>query len=352
MTPKKKTGGVPDANQKTPPVVLDRLHGNQNSAPGASVKKKLRILEETRPSTPSPTPARGPETFATVADWIASPEFAAVSAQGATAAAERKRIKRKEYKRKHYARTRDGLPLKAAEFCRIVFRVPTVPLLPAPGQVVRWPAETIYSPIKARATTPRRYRPDHKRTQWQIDAERVISITPQEFGYLVQALGMTAEDCAAYLRVTVATIRAWEAGDESIPFAAFWLLRLTIKADRFNTRFPQWEGWVIAEDGPDAGKLIDANRSAAFTPQEIACFPRAWHQVSAQSLRADKLQAELDQATAENTRLRKLYQEQGVTRELRKMHERIGTLLEDVGTADLIEFNSLAAGIQAREKAA
>ena len=46
MTPKKKTGGVPDANQKTPPVVLDRLHGSQNSAPAASVKEKFWILEE------------------------------------------------------------------------------------------------------------------------------------------------------------------------------------------------------------------------------------------------------------------------------------------------------------------
>lgn len=50
MTLKKKTGGAPDANQKTPPVVLDRLHGNQNSAPGASVKKKLWILEDIQPT--------------------------------------------------------------------------------------------------------------------------------------------------------------------------------------------------------------------------------------------------------------------------------------------------------------
>jgi DNA-binding transcriptional regulator YiaG len=296
-------------------------------------------------------PARRPESFATVADWVASPEFAAVAAEHRAAAAERKRSKRNEYARRQWARNRAGLPIKAVDFCRIVFRVPTVPLLPAPGQVVRWPAETIYSPIKAKASTPRRYRQDHKRTQWQIDAERVIGITPQEFGYLVQALGMTAEDCAAYLRVTVATVRAWEAGDEAIPFAAFWLLRLTIQADRFTTRFPQWEGWVIAEDGPDAGKLIDANRSAAFTPQEIACFPRAWHQVSASNLRADKLQAELDRATAENTRLRQLFNAQGVTTELRQMQEKLAAMLDSIGTAEIIEYRPAAAGHK-REKVA
>lgn len=349
MTLEKETGGVPDANQKTPPVVLDKLHGNQNSAPNASVKKKLGIRENTRGA---PSSLRGPESFATLADWVASPEFAAISAQAKIDAAKRNRINRKEYSRRRYARRRAGLPLDAVAFCRIAFFVPTLPLLPAPGQVVRWPAETIYSPIKAKASTPRRARPDHHRKKWQIDAECVVVITPREFGYLVEALGMTAEDCAAYLRVTVATVRAWESGDESIPFAAFWLLRLTCNADRFKARFPQWDGWVIAEDGPDAGKLIDANRSAAFTPQEIACFPSAWHQASFHALRAEKLQAELDLATAENVRLRKLYQTQGLTRELRQMHERIGALLEGVATADLIEFNSPATGIQAWEKAA
>lgn len=49
MTRKKETGGVPDANQKTPPVVLNRLHGNQDSAPVASVKKEFWILEDIQP---------------------------------------------------------------------------------------------------------------------------------------------------------------------------------------------------------------------------------------------------------------------------------------------------------------
>lgn len=299
----------------------------------------------------NPAPARGTQLFASVADWMRTPEFAVIAAESRAAAAERKRIKTNEGQRRRWARNRTGLPLKAVNFCRIVFRVPTVPLLPAPGQVVRWPAETIYSPIKAKASTPRRYRPDYKRTQWQIDADRVIVITPREFGYLVQALGMTAEDCAAYLRVSVATIRAWECGDEAIPFSAYWLLRLTIKSERFNTQFPEWEGWVIAEDGPDAGKLIDANRSAAFTPQEIACIPGVWHQISASNLRAEKLQAELDHATAENTRLRQLFNAQGVTTELRQMQEKLTAMLDSIGTAQIIEYRPAAAGHR-REKVA
>lgn len=297
------------------------------------------------------TPTRGPESFANLAEWAASPEFAAIATQEAAATAERKRTARNEYDRRLRARKRAGLPMDAVAFCCIAFSMPSVRCLPAPGQVVRWPVETIYSPIKAKASTPRRYRPDHKRPQWQIDAERVIIVTPQEFGYLVQALGMTAEDCAAYLRVSVATVRAWECGDETIPFSAYWLLRLTIKADRFNTRFPEWEGWAIADDGPDAGKLIDAHRSAAFTPQEIACIPSAWHQASFHALRADKLQAALDQATAENTRLRQLFNAQGVTAELRQMQDKLTAMLDSIGTAEIIDYKPVATG-QRLEKAA
>lgn len=294
---------------------------------------------------------RGPHAFANLAEWVASPEYAAVAAQARIESAERKRIKRNDSARRRAARKQTGLPLKAVDFCRIVFSVPTVPLLPAPGQVVRWPAETIYSPIMAKASTPRRTRLDHHRPQWQIDAERTIVITPREFGYLVQALDMTVEECAAYLRVTVASVRAWESGDESIPFAAFWLLRLTIQADRFNTRFPEWEGWVIAEDGPSAGKLIDANRSYAFSPQEIACIPSAWHQMSRSNLRAEKLQAELDRATAENTRLRQLFNAQGVTTELRQMQDKLAAMLDSIGTAEIIDYRPAVAGHQL-EKAA
>lgn len=347
MPAKKKTGGVPDANRKTPPAVLEQLHRSQDSSPAEAVKKKFQILEK-----PHAAPAAGSHGFVSVADWMRSLEFAALAEQGRVTAEQRKRTKASEYRRRYDSRKRAGLPMNAAAFCRIAFHVPRVPCLPAPGQVVRWPAETIYSPIKAKGSTPRRYRPDHKRPQWQIDTERIIIITPQEFGHLVQALGMTAEDCAAYLRVSVATVRAWECGDEAIPFSAYWLLRLTIKADRFNTRFPEWEGWGIAEDGPDAGKLIDANRSAAFTPQEIACIPSAWHQAAFHTQRADRLQSELSEAIAENTRLRKLFQEQGVTRELRDMQQRIGALLEGVGTADLIELHTPPTAIRAKEKAA
>lgn len=346
MPAKKKTGGVPDANQKTPPAVLDQPHRDKNIVPAGDVKEKFSKLEKGLDVHASVGIG-----FVSVADWMRTPEYAVIAAQARADAAGRKLAKRREYARRYDARKRAGLPMKAAEFCRVVFRVPTVPLLPAPGQVVRWPAETIYSPIKANASTPRRYRPDHKRPQWQIDAEHTIIVTPQEFGYLVQALGMTAEDCAAYLRVSVATVRAWECGDEAIPFSAYWLLRLTLKADRFNTRFPEWEGWAIAEDGPDAGKLIDANRSGAFTPQEIARIPSAWHQASFHALRAEKLQAELDQASAENTRLRQLFNAQGVTTELRQMQDKLAGLLNTIGTAEIIDYRPLAKGRE-RERAA
>ncbi len=304
------------------------------------------------------SPKRGPKDFSSLADWVASPEFAELAALARSGAVERKRNKRKAYAQRYYARTRDSLPVKPLEYCKAVFGVPSVPLLPAPKQVVRWPAETIYSPIKAKASTPSRYRPEHRRPQWQLDAERTIVATRQEFAYLVKALDMTAEDCASYLRVSVATVRAWESGNEAIPFSAFWLLRLTIERGRFKDRFPEWDGWVVAEAGPDAGKLIDPARTYAFTPQEIACIPKAWSQASFHSLRADKLQAHLDAAEAENLRLRKAFAAQGVTAELRKMHDQIGplqarlsALLSSIGTADVIEHKPASARPKVRKAA-
>lgn len=281
---------------------------------------------------------RGPEYFANLAEWVASPDYAVIAEAARKAAAERKRLASSARSKRYYAGRKTGRLTRIKDILNAVFSVPTVPLLPAPGQVVRWPAETIYSPIKAKTTTPYRYRPEHKRPQWQIDAERVIIATPRSFGAVVQALGMTAEECATYLRVTVESVRAWESGDEAIPFTAYWLLHVTYKSQIFRTRFPQWDGWEIQESGPDAGKLIDANRSAAFTPQEIACIPFAWHQASFHANRAERLEAALDAAAAENTRLRQLFNEQGVTAELRQVQERLAVMLDKIGTAEVIEY--------------
>lgn len=61
MPAKKKTGGVPDANRKTPPLVLEQLHGSQDSSPSETVKEKFWILEDIQPTEDSAPVQAQPE---------------------------------------------------------------------------------------------------------------------------------------------------------------------------------------------------------------------------------------------------------------------------------------------------
>lgn len=256
---KKETGGVPDANQKTPPVVLDRLHGNQNSAPDASVKKKLWILEE-KPSA----------------------------------------------------------SLKAI------------------NRFIRKGRREMHLP------------------PWMEQAEEWSEITPERFVELRKLmLQLKAEQCAALLRVHVSTVWRWESGEVPVPFAAYMALRLLLDVRYLPHQVKEWDGWQIINAGVDVGMLHDSRQTGTMvSPADIRAARYVKGERDAWQRKAEKAEARAADLEAENTRLRKLYQAQGITRELRQMHERIGTLLEGVGTADLIEFNSPAVGIQAREKAA
>lgn len=250
---------MPDANQKTPPVVLDKLHGNQNSAQGEGVKKKLWILEE----TPS----------------------------------------------KHW------------------------------GEI------------------DRRIRKGHGEMHlppWMQQAEEWPQITPERFKELRKLmLQLKAAQCAALLRVNVTTVWRWESGALPVPFAAYMALRLLLDVRYLPHQVKAWDGWRIINTGPDVGMLYDAKTTGEmFSPAELRASRWVKGERDAWQRRAEKAEAKAAELEAENTRLRKLYQTQGVTRELRQMHERIGALLEGVATADLIEFNSPTVGIQAREKAA
>ena len=259
MTSKKKTGGVPDANQKTPPAVLDKLHRNQNSAPGAGVKEKFWILEET------PSKAWG--------------EIDRYIRQG---------------------RTEMHLP-------------------PWMEQAEEWP---------------------------EITAERFCELRK----FMLQ---LRAVQCAALLRVSPATVWRWEKGEVPVPFAAYMALRLLLDVRYLPHQVKEWDGWQIINAGRDVGMLYDSKRTGVMvSPADIRAARYVKGERDAWQRTAEKAEARAAELEAENTRLRKLYQAQGITRELRQMHERIGTLLEGVGTADLIEFNSPATGIQHVEKAA
>lgn len=190
--------------------------------------------------------------------------------------------------------------------------------------------------------------------QWMESAEEWTRITPDRFRevrWLVHQ--MTVEQCAAFLRVSESMVRDWEAGRRLIPYAAYMALRLLVDVRHLPHQVKEWDGWQIINAGPDVGMLYDGEKTGAmFSPSELRAMRWVAGERDAWQRRAEKAEAKAAELEAENTRLRKLFLEQGVTRELRQMHARIGALLEGVGTAELIEFASPVTGIQAREKAA
>lgn len=190
--------------------------------------------------------------------------------------------------------------------------------------------------------------------QWMEFAAKWTTITPERFKEMRwQVHQMTVEQCAAFLRVDATSIWRWESGKTSIPYAAYMALRLLSDVRFLPHQVAAWKGWKIISAGPDVGMLYDAEKSGEmFSPSELRATRWVKGERDGWRKRAEKAEGRAADLEAENTRLRKLFQEQGVTRELRDMHLRIGALLGGVGTADLLELNTTATAIRAKEKAA
>jgi transcriptional regulator with XRE-family HTH domain len=171
--------------------------------------------------------------------------------------------------------------------------------------------------------------------QWLIASKPWKRITGGHFKELRTLLRMTRKQCAAFLRLDAKTIERWETGKHAPAFAAYETLRLTL--DTMNARASHriWDGWFISRDGewvsPNVGKL-------AIKPWELDRWPQLLADISKLQFEKARLVDELAAATAENTRLRKLFLAQGVTKELQRMHDRIGDLLAGINTAEIVEF--------------
>ena len=87
---------------------------------------------------------------------------------------------------------------------------------------------------------------------------------------------MSREECAAYLRVHVATLRKWESGTIPVPFAVFELLRLLFENVQFKLSHDSWQGWFINSHG----KLVSPERgNLSFSPSDLS-FIRETHQAN------------------------------------------------------------------------
>ncbi|MBI3524659.1 MAG: helix-turn-helix transcriptional regulator [Betaproteobacteria bacterium] len=185
--------------------------------------------------------------------------------------------------------------------------------------------------------------------QWLIDSKPWRKVQGESFKMLRQTLRLSITQAAAYLRVKPTTIARWENEKSRTPFAALEAFRLLLASVHFKCSHRIWDGWFISAEGtwvsPNVGKL-------AFKPYEFDYLPQLHADNSKLRFENDRLRVQIDEANAENTRLRKLFQEQGVTKELRRMHGRIGELIAGTGTADVVDFSVTKPATKPRRKAA
>lgn len=173
--------------------------------------------------------------------------------------------------------------------------------------------------------------------QW-VQLSQRTTITPESFKMLRKMLHMDRAQCAAYLRVDRSCISKWEIGTTAVPFAAFELLRVVYESVHFKLSHPNWDGWFIGAHGelnsPDVG-------GRGFTPEFINTSFITFNQNA--TLRSDlqRVQAELDEARAENTKLRQMFVAQGVVDDLAAMQDTINELMARIATAKILPFPAI-----------
>lgn len=170
-----------------------------------------------------------------------------------------------------------------------------------------------------------------------VQVSQMNTCTALRFTSTRESLHITREQCAAYLRVTLKTVYRWESGETPVPFVAYELLRLVAKSIYAKVVHTDWDGWFISE----TGKLVSPDVGGeGFTPGQlnVLLFQRS----EAETLRINvtELQAQLDSAQAENTKLRQMYVAQGVVDELASMQETITELMTRIATAKIIPFSN------------
>ncbi|MHB1116806.1 hypothetical protein [Sideroxydans sp.] len=170
--------------------------------------------------------------------------------------------------------------------------------------------------------------------QW-VQLSQRTKISGESFKAMREMLHMDRAQCAAYLRVDRSSISKWEIGTTVVPFAAFELLRVVYESVHFKLSHPEWDGWFIGAHGelnsPDVG-------GRGFTP-ELLNSNFITYSLNA-GLRNDlkKAQAELDEARAENTKLRQMFVAQGVVDDLAAMQSTIQELMARIATAKILPF--------------
>jgi len=176
---------------------------------------------------------------------------------------------------------------------------------------------------------------------WLIESEPWRQVTGLRFRFLrTQTLGLSTEQCAAYLGIHRSTICRWESGEIEMPKAPFEALRLLSTSAEQRLSHKQWDGWFINRKtgelvSPDVGRL-------AVKPEEINGLPGLYNRLSHLMLHVGNLESQVEALVAENTALRTGDKSRQLAVELEAMQERIASILDSVRTAEIIKFNPAA----------
>lgn len=170
--------------------------------------------------------------------------------------------------------------------------------------------------------------------QW-VAQSQVMTIAGENFHWMRRSMGLTVEQCAAYLRVAASTVRRWESGSDPVSFIAFELLRVISTTVFFKFSHHRWDGWFINQHD---GALVSPDYVITATPEDINNFQHVQRKVSWLESESRKLKAEMAEMQAENTRLREMFVNQGVVDELATMQERMGALMARINTAEVLPF--------------
>lgn len=202
---------------------------------------------------------------------------------------------------------------------------------PAPSEKTRWAyfMQAIEPKDEALNLAFPGYHP-----QW-IAQSQTITIAGENFHWMRGGMGLTVEQCAAYLRVAPSTVRRWESGRDPVTFAAFELLRIISTTVIFKLSHQRWDGWFINQHD---GALVSPDYGITVTPEDINTLQLVQSKLARLESENHRLKAETEKMQEENTRLREMFVSQGVVDELATMHERIGTLMTRINTAEVLPF--------------
>lgn len=170
--------------------------------------------------------------------------------------------------------------------------------------------------------------------QW-LQVGQAVTILPETFKNFRNLLGLTVPQLAAYLRRGRSTVYQYESGESAIPFSDFEVMRLLLENVRFKLSHPAWDGWFVS----DKGVLVSPNYGGhEFTPERLDYLEWASKDMGRMRHELEVAKRQVEEARAENTRLRQMFVAQGVVDELAAMQDSIAELMERIATAKVLPF--------------